>query len=87
MTEMIRMMKDNVERIVSTEAKAIRLKAAGYRPVEGAAIAVAFPEAFPDKPLEELTAAELRAVAESRGLSGYSSLSKRELLDILRDVI
>ena len=78
--------KENVERIASTEATAEKLKALGFK-------AVVQPrepgreEPGEQKPIEAMTAAELKAMAKEKGIDGAASLTKNELLAVLKDVV
>ena len=78
----MRLIKDNVERIAESEAQ-IR-KTAGYVPL-GAAGSEAKEEVKPE--LEKLKADELKALAKEKGIEGAASLTKDELLAVLKDVV
>lgn len=87
------------ERIIDVSPKAFRIIYApqGYIPVtekldvdginneknEGSA-----PEAYrSEEALENMSAEELKAMAGEKGLKGYSSLNKSELIQLLKGVI
>lgn len=76
----MRLIRGNVER-VAADAKAERLKQEGFRemdaPAENAGIA-------PAQNLDGMGVAALREIAKERGLTGYSGLTRAELLDILK---
>lgn len=82
----MRVIKENVEREVDA-SKCEQLLKDGYKLVETsgdskkesseAAVKVS-------EDIDNMSLAELRAVAKERGLSGYSSLSKDELLSVLK---
>lgn len=82
----MRVIRDNVEREVDA-SKCEQLLKDGYKLVETSGdskkeSSEAAGEAFGD--IDNMSLAELRAVAKEKGLSGYSSLSKDELLNILK---
>lgn len=82
----MRVIRENVEREVDA-SKCEQLLKDGYKLVEtsgdseqeSSEAAEKDPEA-----MDNMSLAELRAVAKERGLSGYSSLSKDELLGVLK---
>lgn len=78
----MRLIRGNVERVTDSEKEEARLKAEGFKPVDGPGEADA-----PEGPLDfsEMTVAELRKHAKKMGLEGCASLSKDELLEILKD--
>ena len=80
----MRLIKDNVERIVESEAQIRKLETAGYVPL-GAAGSEKIEEVKPE--LEKLKADELKALAKEKGIEGAASLTKDELLAVLKDVI
>lgn len=82
----MRLIKDNVERIAETESQIAKLKAKGFKELGS------FQQAEKEgktgrKDLSGMSLTEMKALAKERGLEGYSSLSKEELLSVLKDVI
>lgn len=80
----MRLIKGNVERIAVTEKQVARLKAEGFVSLTAPTEAEVRAE-HQVITLEEMTAAELKALAKERGLNGYSGLSKEDLLAVLKD--
>lgn len=77
--------RKNVERIAESPDAIAKLKAAGYTEVEPAQMPENVTEATID--ISDMDTAHLRALAKEKGLSGYSALTKAELLDVLKDVV
>ena len=77
----MRLIKDNVER-VADGAQADKLKALGFKEI-GNTAEEAGPE---DKSHDKMSATELKALAKEKGIEGASSLTKAELLAVLKDV-
>lgn len=80
----MRVIRENVEREVDASKCELLLKD-GYKLVETSGDSKK--ESSETKApgyLESMGLAELRAVAKEKGLSGYSSLSKEELLGVLK---
>ena len=79
------MIKDNVERIVTTPEQAARLKAAGFEPLEVDAVK---PETAEEPAeLDKMDTAQLRALAKEKGVEAADALNKKELLAVLKDVV
>jgi len=81
----MRLIKGNVERIVENEAKAARLKSDGFKDLSE-------PEVHEDGgagavDITSMNVTQLKALAKEKGLEGYSSLTKEELLEILKEVV
>ncbi len=78
----MRMVCGNVERIVETEAQARKYEAMGYKWVEGN---LPLPSLAAEEhgSLDEMTVAELKALAKTLGLSGVSGLNKDELKEVI----
>lgn len=81
---MIRLKNGNVERIVSTESQAVRLEKQGFKRISANQKTS---ETKVQKPLAEMTVAELKILAKEKGLEGYSGLSKEDLISVLKDVV
>ena len=82
----MRVIRENIEREVDA-SKCERLLKEGYKLVETSGDSKKrSPEAAAEIPgdIDNMSLAELRTVAKERGLSGYSSLSKDELIGILK---
>lgn len=77
--------KDNVERIAETETAIQKLMVQGFKPIGGTANKEKPDNA--DKPLEDMTVAELKVLAKEKGLEGVSALNKEDLLAVLKEVV
>ena len=81
----MRLIRENVERIANTEAMIAKLKADGFREMEpfadGSKVSVFGVN------LDTMTVNQLKVLAKEKGLEGYSSLTKEELLTVLKEVI
>lgn len=88
----MRLVKGNVERIVEDQVKANRLKADGFKELD--AVDVVQSDALPgseipteaEKNLDDMTVPELKALAKEKGIDGFSSLNREDLLSVLKDV-
>ena len=78
----MRLIRKNVER-EADGAVAERLLNDGFEPVESLPKET-IPEPLEEKNIEEMTVEELKMLAKKRGLTGISSLSKQDLIDILK---
>lgn len=78
----MRLIKDNVERIADG-TQADKLKTLGFKEIGYAAEEAIEPE---DKSLDKMSSNELKALAKTRGIDGAGSLTKAELLAVLKDV-
>lgn len=80
----MRVIRENVEREVDVSKCELLLKD-GYKLVETSGDSKKeSSEVKAPGDLDSMGLAELRAVAKEKGLSGYSSLSKEELLGVLK---
>lgn len=77
----MRFIRGNVER-EADGVEAERLLKKGFKQIEGAAEPA--PSAESKKELKDMTAEELRELAKEKGMSGVASLSKKDLMDILK---
>lgn len=82
----MRMIRDNVERIANTDEQMKKLKEAGYGPMNPAEekTTSALPK---NEILEQMTVAELKVLAKGKDITGVSSLTKEELLEVLKGVV
>lgn len=79
----MRLIKGNVERVSENERMIARLKSEGFREMNAPAATVSGEESDPSK----MNTAQLKELAKSKGISGYASLTKAELLEVLKDVV
>lgn len=82
----MRLIKNNVERIAEGESQIQKLKAAGFEPLE-VIDRKAEEKAKPELELEKMKADELKSLAKEKGIEGAASLTKEELLAVLKDVV
>lgn len=82
----MRLIKDNVERVTEDVARIEKLKAAGFKPLYSESSNLDKTEE-PSKDLGKMNLSELKSLAKEKGLDGYSSLSKDELMSVLKDVV
>lgn len=79
----MKLIKNNVERISDNPAQIAKLKADGFQE-----LASSEKKAEKEtKPLDEMNTQELKELAKSLGIDGYSGLKKDELLEVLKDVV
>lgn len=78
---MIRLVMNNVERVVMTEEQAEKLECKGFKRVDS--VKKGEPSPKKEKPLSDMTVKELRAYAKEKGIEVVSSLGKAELIEIL----
>lgn len=78
----MRLYKENVERIAESPAKIAKLKAEGFQEMDGLPEVDTVPQN-----IEEMSLNGLKDLARKKGLTGYSSLAKAELLEALKDVV
>lgn len=83
----MRLIKDNVERVTEDAARIEKLKAEGFKELNCGPDRKENIPAEEAVSLEKLSAADLRKLAKEKGVEGYSSLSKDELLAVLKDVV
>lgn len=77
------LIKDNIERVVETQAQAEMLKRQGFKPISPEPVKTETEEAKQLPELSKLTVKQLRTLAVERGISGAAGLSKSELLEVL----
>lgn len=78
---MIKMIKGNVERIAANKEQASKLKEKGFKYLSGEPTKQE--EVKIIKSYSEMSLEELKAAAKEKGLTGYSSLRKDDLIIIL----
>jgi large subunit ribosomal protein L21 len=83
----MRLIRGNVEREVADEAQITKLKRDGYTEITAGTAASSEDKIAPAQNIADMTVSELRDLAKQKGLSGYSSLNKEELLFVLKDVV
>lgn len=80
----MRLIMNNVERVAEGESQIRKLKSAGFKLLKEDIM----PQDEESKPeLEEMKADELKTLAKEKGIEGAASLTKAELLAVLKDVI
>lgn len=79
----MRLIMKNVERVAEGE-QAEKLKMSGFKAVS---ITPDKTDATDRKPLDEMTVPELKTLAKEKDISGASSLTKDELLEVLKGVV
>jgi hypothetical protein len=84
----MKLIRNNVERVVEDDAVAKKLQAEGYKLLDD----LKEPDTLQDSEmsintLESMTVEELKAFAKEKGIKGCSGLPKSDLLEILKGVI
>lgn len=77
------LIKGNVERLATEEALITKLEGEGFQAV--GAVTKKEPKAS-GKPVTGMKVDELKALAKEKGVEGANSLTKEELLAVLKDV-
>lgn len=80
----MRLIKDNVERIAEGEAQIQKLKAAGFKAAGQEPVSTGGNDG--GKSIDKMSATELKTLAKEKGIEGAGSLTKDELLLVLKDV-
>lgn len=83
----MQLIRKNVERIAESEAQIAKLKAMGFKEMPNQEKIAVPKSADQQLLLDKMDLTELKALAKEKGISGYSSLKKEELLLVLKDVI
>jgi hypothetical protein len=89
----MRLIKGNVERIVEDQVMTAKLVADGFKELAEAREVETENQAEPENPpepeknLEDMTVPELKALAKEKGIEGASSLSKEDLIAVLKEVM
>lgn len=78
--------KHNVERKVAADADAEKLISKGYKEVSGTEKAKK-EDSLETKNLDKMKIEELKALAESEKIEGFESLTRKELIAVLKDVV
>ena len=79
----MRLIMNNVERTAEDDAQIRKLTAAGFKPL-GEAVCEEKAALKPE--LEKMKVDELKALAKGKGIEGAASLTKEELLAVLKGV-
>ena len=82
----MRYIRGNVEREAGTKEMCSRLEAEGFKKVIPEQQAEGQSPEEETIPLEQMSAVQLKEYAKSKGIEGANSLTKAELLAVLREV-
>ena len=82
----MRYIRGNVEREAETEEMCACLEAQGFKKVIPEQQTKELPPEEDKIPLEQMNAAQLKEFAKDKGIEGANSLTKAELLTVLKDV-
>ena len=73
--------------LADTRRTSIEALGEAFNEVVGKAINEQVVALEPKKELSEMNVTALKALAKEKGIAGYSSLAKEELLEVLKDVV
>ena len=82
----MRYIRGNVEREAGTKEMCSRLEAEGFKKVIPEQQAEGQQPEEETIPLERMSAAQLKEYAKSKGIEGANSLTKAELMSVLKEV-
>lgn len=79
--------KGDIEIEASKKAFLVIYKSQGYVPVQEETVKEESEIQEEEKSLENMTVPQLKELAKANGIEGASSLNKKELLSVLKDVL
>lgn len=81
------LIRGNVEKEVTAQRDIEKLKKEGFKEVLSAKHEGDKPDTAEKKAIEDMNLKELKKYAEEKGVAGASSLSKEQLLEVLKEMV